>query len=70
MSTSTKELATLQVKRPVVEKKEGVESKKSTKVTKLPMCMSLTWNSLGRKLFAGFTDGLIRVWHVNQEFKG
>jgi len=69
MSTSTKELATLQVKRPVVEKKEGDTSKK-VKTVKLPMCMSLTWNSLGRKLFAGFTDGLIRVWHVNQDFKG
>jgi len=64
MSTSTKELATLQVKRPAVEKKE-VDSKKPSKVAKLPMCMSLTWNSVGRKLFAGFTDGVIRVWHVN-----
>jgi hypothetical protein len=30
-------------------------------------CNTLTWNTLGKKLFAGFTDGYIRVWHVATE---
>lgn len=30
------------------------------------ICTSLTWNSLGKKLFAGFSDGTIRVWHAEQ----
>jgi len=56
MSTSTKPIATLN---PVFKDKD------SNKVKKLPVCTSLTWNALGKKLFAGFSDGLIRVWHVN-----
>lgn len=29
-------------------------------------CLSLTWNAAGNKLFAGFSDGIIRVWHAEQ----
>jgi len=48
MNTSSKAIATLAAEAP--------------KGAKLPMCVSVTWNALGRKLFAGFTDGHIRVW--------
>lgn len=58
MNTSDKALTTLKPELPVVEGEKP-------KSNKLPMCVSLTWNSLGRKLFAGFTDGNIRVWHVS-----
>jgi hypothetical protein len=67
MSSATKPIATLQAERPPTEKKEG---DKKVKIAKLPMCISLTWNALGRKLFSGFTDGLIRVWLVNADYKG
>lgn len=32
------------------------------KETKYSPSTSICWNSTGRKLFAGFTDGKIRVW--------
>eukprot|EP01015_Nassula_variabilis_P026035 TRINITY_DN5156_c0_g1_i2.p1 TRINITY_DN5156_c0_g1~~TRINITY_DN5156_c0_g1_i2.p1 ORF type:complete len:355 (-),score=77.74 TRINITY_DN5156_c0_g1_i2:222-1286(-) len=35
-----------------------------TKRSKAPSCTSLTWNALGNKLYAGFNDGYIRVYHV------
>lgn len=35
-----------------------VEGKKS----KIPSCVSLAWNALGKTLFAGFSDGVIRVF--------
>jgi guanine nucleotide-binding protein subunit beta-2-like 1 protein len=54
----TKPFATLE---PIQEKSEKV-TKKS-----LPSCTSVAWNSSGKKLFAGFTDGLIRVYHVQTE---
>lgn len=28
-------------------------------------CTSMSWNALGSKLFAGFTDGNIRVYKIN-----
>jgi len=51
MSTSSKAIATLEA-----PAKTG---------KKIPQCTALCWNSLGKKLFAGFTDGLIRVYHVS-----
>ncbi|KRW99612.1 WD40-repeat-containing domain [Pseudocohnilembus persalinus] len=65
MSANTKPIATLQAEQVVTETKEG-----TLKRQKLPMCVSLTWNALGRKIFAGFTDALIRVWQVNEEYQG
>lgn len=42
---------------------KGEKAKKKT----LPVCTSIAWNSTGKKLFAGFTDGLIRVYHVQHD---
>jgi len=43
-----------------------IEAEPITKVEgskgKNPQCTSLTWNALGKKLFAGFTDGVIRTF--------
>jgi len=39
------------------------------KRAKLVPCTSLAWNALGKRLFAGFTDGLIKVWNVNTDQK-
>jgi len=58
MSTSNKPLATIEAESV---KKDSKGKKKN------PMCTSLTWNALGKKLFAGFSDGLIRVYHVNTD---
>lgn len=46
-----------------------VETKKDGKKKKAPSCTSLTWNALGKKLFAGFSDGIIRVYSVNTDQK-
>jgi len=45
-----------------------VSTKESAKTKKIkpPSCTSLTWSSTGQKLFAGFTDKLIRVYHVEK----
>jgi len=32
----------------------------------LPSCVSLAWSADGSALFAGYTDGLIRVWEVKE----
>eukprot|EP01016_Furgasonia_blochmanni_P009640 TRINITY_DN13_c0_g1_i8.p2 TRINITY_DN13_c0_g1~~TRINITY_DN13_c0_g1_i8.p2 ORF type:complete len:393 (-),score=193.11 TRINITY_DN13_c0_g1_i8:361-1476(-) len=50
---------------------EGEAFKKAPrgKRAKAPACTSLTWNAVGKKLFAGFSDGLIRVYHVNYQGK-
>merc|ERR1712022_43496 len=32
----------------------------------LPYCLSLCWSGDGQTLFAGYTDGIIRVWAVTQ----
>jgi WD40 repeat protein len=58
MSSETKPIAILT---PEDVKPKDKDSKKPPK---LPMCNTLTWNCLGKKLFAGFSDGTIRVWHV------
>jgi len=55
MNASPKPLETIEIE----TKKEGKGRKRP------PQCTSLTWNALGKKLFAGFTDGLIRVYHIN-----
>jgi len=34
------------------------------KAPKLPICVSLSWNALGTRLFAGYTDGDIRVYEI------
>jgi hypothetical protein len=66
MSTETKPLAHLTAEdtksKDTKEGKEGVK-----KVAKVPACTSLTWNCLGKKLFAGFSDGNIRVWHIKAD---
>jgi hypothetical protein len=41
------------------------KKKKSGEPAVQPQCTSLAWNSLGQKLFAGFSDGLIRVYHFD-----
>lgn len=54
MSENDKALADLRHELPKAasEKKE----------VKFAPSTSICWNSTGRKLFAGFTDGKIRVW--------
>jgi len=64
MDLKTKPFVTL---KPIVKPREVKEGQKK-KATKLPMCISLTWNSVGKRLFAGFTDGLIRVYETNNEY--
>lgn len=56
MQTNTKPIASIEVE----AKKTGTSKKQ-----KVPICTSLTWNALGKKLFCGFSDGLIRVYNVN-----
>jgi guanine nucleotide-binding protein subunit beta-2-like 1 protein len=58
MNVSNKPISVLEVDQSKKEK-EGKGKRKP------PMCTSLTWNALGKKLFAGYSDGAIRVWHVN-----
>lgn len=36
-----------------------------TKGGGVPYCISLCWSSDGSNLYAGYTDNVIRVWHVN-----
>jgi len=61
MSTANKPVAVLEadIKRDATSTKTGKK--------KVPQCTSLTWNALGKKLFAGFSDGIIRVWHIKTE---
>jgi len=44
----------------------NIEAEPITKVEgkkgKIPSCVSLAWNALGKTLFAGFSDGIIRVF--------
>merc|ERR1711918_310666 len=35
-----------------------------TKGGGVPYCISLCWSSDGSNLYAGYTDNVIRVWHV------
>jgi len=35
------------------------------KRAQIPHCTSLAWSSNGQILYSGYTDGNIRVWHVN-----
>jgi len=46
------------------EKKVLLENPKKVKPA---VCTALVWNPLGKKLFAGYNDGYIRVWHVASE---
>lgn len=34
------------------------------KLAQKPFCTSLAWSADGQTLFAGYTDGIIRVWAV------
>jgi len=61
-SDSEKPIADLQVE---PKKRDAPKNKKFKPAT----CTSLVWNPLGKKLFGGFNDGLIRVWHVTCEGK-
>jgi WD40 repeat protein len=68
MSTETKPIAFLTAEdTKVKEVKDGKDTK--VRAPKVPSCTSLTWNCLGKKLFAGFSDGNIRVWHIKAENK-
>lgn len=52
--------------KPIADLNAEIKSKESkNKKPKSVPCTSLAWNALGKRLFAGFTDGLIRVWNVN-----
>jgi len=62
MNTQNKPIATLEAEPIKKDSKTTVATKK-----KAPACTSITWNAVGKKLFAGFSDGAIRVWHVKSE---
>jgi guanine nucleotide-binding protein subunit beta-2-like 1 protein len=54
--------------KPIADLNAEIKNKESkNKRTKVVPCTSLAWNSVGKRLFAGFTDGLIRVWNVNTD---
>jgi len=59
MSTNEKPIADLNAE---LKNKEGKNKK-----TKMVPCSALAWNALGKRMFAGFTDGLIRVWNVSTD---
>lgn len=48
---------------------ESTSKDEKSKKTKLSPCKTITWNSLGKKIFAGFGDGVIKVWHIVNEEK-
>lgn len=50
-----------------VERK-GVKADKGP-ATRDVACTSLAWNNLGNRLFAGFADGVIKVWDVSVKKK-
>lgn len=54
MSNSKSPIANLKVEKKVA----GKHSSKNL------ACTSLSWNALGTVLYAGFTDGNIRVWKI------
>jgi|SaaInl47_10m_RNA_FD_contig_81_758351_length_414_multi_4_in_0_out_0_2 WD40 repeat protein len=54
MSNAKTPLTTLKVEKKVVGKHQS----------KYVTCTSISWNSLGTILYAGFTDGNIRVWKI------
>jgi len=54
MSNSKSTMANLKVQKKVC----GKHSNKNL------ACTSLSWNALGNILYAGFTDGNIRVWKI------
>jgi len=41
------------------------KSAKADKTNRNVACTSIAWNSLGNRLFAGFADGIIKVWDVS-----
>lgn len=52
-----------------LETKELVETLElpveSVTGSSMPHCLSLCWSSDGTNLYSGYTDNVIRVWHVN-----
>ncbi len=54
MSNSKTPIAVLKVEKTKVGKHSS----------KYIQCTSIAWNSLGTILYAGFTDGDIRVWKI------
>jgi guanine nucleotide-binding protein subunit beta-2-like 1 protein len=48
--------------KPLFELYNEHNKTESKKKQKPKACVSLCWTALGKKLFAGFTDGLIKVW--------
>lgn len=57
--------------KPLTELKQEVitESKKNpgAKQKRAIGCTSLAWNTLGKILYGGFQDGVVRVWEVNND---
>jgi|Dee2metaT_8_FD_contig_51_1960492_length_1088_multi_17_in_0_out_0_1 WD40 repeat protein len=44
-------------------------SKSTGKRVKNSSCTTIAWNATGKKLFAGFKDGYVRVWHTSEGAK-
>ena len=41
------------------------EGRSFGKKATVPYCVSLAWSADGSTLYAGYTDGIIRVWDVS-----
>lgn len=50
----------------VLEQEKPTESKKDRFPKQLP-CNAIAWNPTGKKIFAGFSNGKIKVWHASVE---
>lgn len=50
----------------VIEPQLKKDDDKTKKSAKLPSCISISCSPLGNRIYAGFTDNLIRVYSVNQ----
>lgn len=50
-----------------MKRKEARLIEQEDKIPKIKyhQCTSITWDACGKYLFAGFTDGLIRVYELN-----
>jgi len=49
-----------------VDELKFVDTSSDTKKS-LPQCTSLAWSTDGQRLFAGYTDNVIRVWKVSKQ---
>lgn len=59
------------MKRKESKTAEKLAEKAAEKVpkTKYHQCTSIAWDACGKYLFAGFTDGVIRVYELNSAEK-